>query len=140
MDFGVYSGSYKGYLFSIAPDRQATVHMKMESVPGLQELHTSKGKTNFDSGHHIFDDCFKTRIASEDFKKYLSEIRGFTESASKFCKKWKNKCDYIQIYKDSIYCSLKYGNSSYIPASVLKEIVPDMAELGAELQQEHQGK
>ena len=132
--FGTYTGIYSGYSFKIDPDSNATIHLEMNPVSGLTEFITRKGKTNFDSGDKGFDRFFKTRIVSAELGQKLREATAFLAYTVQFGKRWNGKYNYIQIYKDSIYCSFKYGNGHYIPASVLKKIIPDMVRLADLLQ------
>ncbi len=128
-EFGVYSGKYRGYFFTIDPDSNATIHLQMKSIPGLKELTTKQGDTNFKSGDKEFDTLFKTRLASDHLAKKLRQGMPFTTFAVQFGKRWKRKCRFIQFYHDGIYCSLSFGNGSYIPAPVLEQIIPDMVRL-----------
>lgn len=124
-----FTGVYDGYSFTIHPKRNATIHLQMKSVPGLKEFITREGETNFSSGDQGFDNLFRTRLVSHQLGQKLSSAKPFIAFAVQFGRRWKSKSNYIQIYNDSIYCSLKYGNGSYIPASVLRQIVPDMVKL-----------
>ena len=132
--FGTYTGIYNGYNFKIDPDSNATVHLEMNPVPGLTEFITRQGQTNFDSGDKGFDNVFKTRLVSAELGQKLREAVAFLAYAVQFGKRWKGKCNYIQIYEDSIYCSFKYGSGHYIPASVLEKIIPDLIKFADLLQ------
>ena len=139
-EFGVYSGKYKGYFFSIDPDSNATIHLQMKPVPGLKEFMTKQGEMNFNSGNKEFDSLFRTRLVSPELGQKLSSAKPFITFAVQFGRRWKSKCNYIQIYDSSIYCSFKYGNGSYIPASILKQIVPEMVKLADLLQSAFKSK
>ena len=132
--FGTYTGTYKGYNFTIEPDSNATVQLHMDPVPGIEEFITRQGQTNFDSGDKGFDNVFKTRLVSAELGQTLREAVAFLTYTVQFGKRWKGKYNYIQIYKDSIYCSFKYGSGHYIPASVLEKIIPDLVKLADLLQ------
>lgn len=131
---GTYTGTYKGYYFKIDPDSNATILLQMEPVGGITEFLTKKGETNFQSSDPRFDSQFKTRLISTELGQRLNREKQFLEFAAQFARRWRWKANYIQIYSDSIYCSLKYGNGRYIPASVLEDIIPDMVELADRLQ------
>ena len=132
--FGTYTGVYNGYTFTIDPDRNATVHLQMDPIPGLKEFITRKGQTNFDSGDQGFDNFFKTRLVSVELGRKLREAAPFVTYTVQFGRTWKGKYNYVQIYDDGIYCSFKYGNGYYIPASVLERIIPDLVKLADLLQ------
>lgn len=131
---GLYAGSYNGYHFTVEPDRSATVHLRMKPVPGLEVFITRQGRTNFDSGDPQFDAFFRTRLVSAELGRHLRASSPFVNFAVKFCRRWKGRYDYIQIYPDSIYCAFKYGSGHYIPAPVLEQVIPDMVKLADGLQ------
>lgn len=131
---GTYTGTYHGYDFKIDPDSNATILLQMEPIDGITEFLTTTGETNFQSSDPQFDSLFKTRLISAELGQRLNHEKRFLAFAADFAKRWRWKANYIQIYSDSIYCSLKYGNGRYIPASVLKDIVPEMVELADRLQ------
>ena len=137
---GTYTGTYKGYDFKIDPDSNATIQLQMKPIDGIREFITKKGETNFQSGVPQFDSLFKTRLVSEELGQRLRNDKRFFTFAAQFAKRWRWKSNYIQIYSDSIYCSLKYGNGRYIPASVLEQIVPDIVELANFLQAAANGR
>ena len=132
--FGTYAGIYNGYNFTIDPDSNATVQLHMNPVPGVEEFSTRQGQTNFDSGDKGFDNFFKTRLVSAELGQKLREAVAFLAYTVEFGKRWKGKYNYIRMYKDSIYCSFKYGSGHYIPASVLEKIIPDLVKLADLLQ------
>ena len=132
--FGIYAGTYNGYNFTIDPDSNATIQMHMAPVSGLKEFITRQGQTNFDSGDPEFDYFFKTRLVSAELGRKLSNATLLLNYTAQFGKRWKGKYNYIQIYKDSIYCSFKYGSGHYIPGSVLEKIIPDLVKLADLLQ------
>jgi hypothetical protein len=131
---GVYAGTYKGYAFKLTPDNNATIELQMKPVEGIREIMTKKGDTNFKSSDPQFNSLFKTRLISAELGQRLDRDKHFLAFAAQFAKQWRWESNYIQIYPDSIYCALKYGNGRYIPASVLKQIIPEMVELANRLQ------
>jgi len=131
---GDYAGEYRGYHFVVEPDRNATIQLQMKPLEGLKEMMTRKGDSNFESGDASFDGLFKTRRASTEMAGRIQRSPEFLQYAARFAGQWRWKANYIQIHSDAIYCSLKYGNGRYIPASVLAQIVPEMATLADLLQ------
>lgn len=131
---GDYAGEYGGYHFLIEPDRNATIQLQMKPLEGLDELMTRKGASNFESGDDSFDSRFKTRSASAEMAGRIQQAPEFLQYAATFAGKWRWKANYIQIRPDAIYCSLKYGNGRYIPASALEQIIPEMVKLADLLQ------
>ena len=123
---GDYAGDYRGYHFFIEPDRNATIQLQMKPLEGLEELMTRKGASNFESGDASFDGLFKTRRASAEMAGRIQGAPEFLQFAAQFAGQWRWKANYIQVYPDAIYCSLKYGNGRFIPASVLEKIIPEM--------------
>jgi len=95
---------------------------------------TRKGDSNFESGDASFDGAFKTRRASAEMAGKIKGSPELLQFAAQFASHWKWKANYIQVYPDAVYCSLKYGNGRYIPASVLKTIIPEMVTLADLLQ------
>ena len=126
--FGVYSGKYNGYFFTIDPDSNATIHLSMPTIPGLR-LSTIYNKTDFETGSPGFDQLFSERSAPPEIREKLCGAKKLLAFADTFGTRWKKKCRFIKVVQDGIYCSFKYGSSSYIPAPVLEKIVPDLVEL-----------
>lgn len=131
---GTYAGTYQGYAFKLSPDNNATIQLQMKPIDGIREFITKKGDTNFQSSNPQFNGLFKTRLVSAALGQRLDHDKRFLAFAAQFARQWRWESNYIQIYPDSIYCSLKYGNGRYIPASVLKQIIPEMVELANRLQ------
>lgn len=132
--FGFIQGRIGRYGFYISPDYGAKVALRMPSIAGLVGMSTVKGTITFDSENKGFDRTFRTREVSGEIKATTQFASRFLESATSFAKKWNCATDFIGIDEGEIVVTLRYGHGTYIPASVLEEIVGDMVVLADEIQ------
>ena len=139
-NFGFFSGQYRKYEFDITPDYSAKIILKMQPIKGLEQISTASGNIEFMSQNSQFDKLFKTREATKEFAPVIQQATRFQKAAITFSQQWQRPSDYIGIDNNEIRITLKYGHGSYIPASVLKKIIPDMVELADIIQQDLGGK
>ena len=133
-EFGVYKGKYKGYAFTIDPDSNATIYLRMKPIYGLR-LSTTTHRTNFDTGNPQFDHFFTERKAPPKIREKLSESTKLITFVSAFKVRWKGKYRFVKVVEDGIYFSFKYGSGNYIPASLLEKIMSDMVEIASLIQE-----
>ena len=138
-EFGVYKGKYKGYFFTIDPDSNATIYLRMKTLPGLA-LNTIYHKTNFNTGNSTFDHLFTERRASPKIRENLCKSTELINFVGVFGNRWKGKYRFIRVVEDGIYFSFKYGSGHYIPASILEKIMSDMVKLAELIQDAAKGK
>ncbi|MCK5687790.1 hypothetical protein KAI87_00905 [Myxococcota bacterium] len=134
-NFGTLKGRHGGYHFIIKPD-DAKVIIEIPDIKGLKEISTWKGEINFSSENKEFDKIFRTRLIAKSLIDTIKSGHKFQEAAIAFVQKWHRQTEIITIEGYQIICIVKYGFTSYIPASVLKEIVPELTELADAIQQD----
>ena len=136
-NIGTYEGRYEGYNFAIETDQSAKVLLDMRPVRGIQEIKTTQGGLDFNTGSK-FDKLFTAREADSSLRQRIVDAKHFQDIATQMAQRWKRATSSIRITESQIICKFKYGSSSYIPASVLKEIVPQMVAVADAIQKEIQ--
>ena len=139
-NFGFFNGHYQGYEFNITPDYSAKIILTIKPIQGLKEISTAPGSIIFTSQNQQFDNLFKTREATKKLSPIIQQATRFQKTALAFGHKWQRPTDFIGIDENEIRVTLKYGHGSYIPASVLKEIIPDIVKLADAIQHDLGGK
>lgn len=134
--FGFFTGHYDGYDFNITPDYSAKITLKMKTIKGLNEISTAPGNIDFVCQNPLFNKMFKTRQSTEDVIPVIQQATRFHKGAIAFAQQWRRPSDYIGINDSEIRVTLRYGHGSHIPASVLRQIIPDMITLADTIQQD----
>ncbi|MFO7713054.1 hypothetical protein [Desulfosarcina sp.] len=130
---GEISGVFKTCQVAVKPDDSATIEIRFKSAPDLflssidpDNTDPFTGMVRFDTENAAFDQYFKTRFATPAISAALIEKSSALQFVDRFVKKWARPIQRFDISRHGIACRFKYGGQTYIPASVLESLLPEL--------------
>ena len=133
-------GYYEDRNVCVRPWR-AMIEVGMNQMPDIdlainEKPHRSVpvDMVHFDSGNKGFDKFFRKRLANPEIAEKLTRSASRLDYVGKFRRRWNRYLLYLDVTKDGIYCRVKYGHGTYIPASVLEALLPDLCRLAEVLE------
>lgn len=133
-------GRYQTREVCVKP-RRAMIEVGMNQMPDIdlainEKPHRSVpvDMVHFASGNKGFDKFFRKRWANPEIAEKLTRSASGLDYVGEFRRRWNRYLLYLDVTKDGIYCRVKYGHGTYIPASVLEALLPDLCRLAEVLE------
>lgn len=130
---GTITGNCHGRSICIDPDRRATIRIELTGLAHIQlntlepdRLNIPEGMTFFDSGNISFDRFFKSRLTTKPLQINPNFQALNPDPFEQFRSTWKSKLRYLKLGNNSLICSFKYGQASYIPAKLIERFLPEL--------------
>lgn len=140
-NIGEIAGVFNGCQVAVKPDENATIEIRFQSTPDLflssidpENMKPYPRMVRFDTENAAFNRYFLTRFASPAISSALKEKSSALQFADLFVKKWARPIQRFDISRNGIACRFKYGGQTYIPATVLESILPELCSFAESLE------
>lgn len=135
---GEIEGVFNGSRVAVKPDESATVTVGFQSAPELflssvdpENIDPFPGMIRFDTENEDFDRYFQTRFAAPSIASALKKKSDALQFSAAFVNQWARPIQRFDVTRNGIEIRFKYGGQTYIPATVLESLLPDLCRFGS---------